>query len=206
MVDEIIYMLGIVAVGFSVNYALRALPFLLFSGKSRTLPDWVERLGVFISPVIIGGLIIYAYSGTAWRTPWPYVAGFVTVALQLLRRNALLSIIAGTAFYMLFVNCCGCASERTLQTIDAEHPEVIFAQDGLYFSGERISAADIVGRLEGADIPKTRTIHILQERGLRDLRRSRALLTLLARGGYTRAVFVTRRHSESMTLPRKGNP
>ena len=89
--------------------------------------------------------------------------------------------------------------------LGAEHPEIVLATDGLYFAGERISATDLLDRLEDADIPKTRTIHILQARDLRDLRRSRALLTLLARGGYTRAVFVTRRHSESKVSGQAGS-
>ena len=37
MKAEILYMLGIVAAGFVVNYALRAIPFLLFAGKDSTV-------------------------------------------------------------------------------------------------------------------------------------------------------------------------
>ena len=112
MKEEIFYMVGIIGVGFLVNYALRALPFLLFSGRNRELPPWVDRLGKVISPIIIGCLIVYSYSGSAWRTPWPYLAGVVTVALQVWRKNPLVSIVAGTAVYMLLVNCCGCMTQR----------------------------------------------------------------------------------------------
>lgn len=107
MASEIIYMLGVIAVGFAVNYALRALPFLLFGGRDRAIPAWIDRLSGFISPVIIAGLIVYSYSGAAWWTAWPYLAGVVTIALQVWKRNPLVSIVAGTAVYMLLLNCCG---------------------------------------------------------------------------------------------------
>ena len=105
MREEIIYMLGIVAAGFVVNFGLRALPFILFGGKDRTIPPWIDRVSGFISPVIIAALVVYSFAGLAWRTPWPYDARIVTVVLQLWKRNPLLSIIAGTVTYMLLLNC-----------------------------------------------------------------------------------------------------
>ena len=106
MREEILYMSGIVAVGFAVNFGLRALPFILFGGKGRTIPAWIDRVSGFISPVIIAALVVYSFAGLAWRTPWPYAAGVVTVFLQLWKRNPLLSIIAGTIIYMLLLNLC----------------------------------------------------------------------------------------------------
>ena len=100
MTDEIIYMLCVVAACFAVNYGLRALPFLLFAGHDRELPQWVERFGRFLSPVIIAVLVVYSYSGLEWRTAWPYLAGTLTVGIQLRRRNPLASIVAGTVLYM----------------------------------------------------------------------------------------------------------
>lgn len=106
MRNEIVYMLGIVAVGFVVNFALRALPFILFGGKDLAIPAWIERVSGFISPVIIAALVVYSFAGLAWRTPWPYAAGGVAVALQVWKHNPLLSILAGTVGYMLLLNCC----------------------------------------------------------------------------------------------------
>ena len=106
MADEILYMTGIVAAGFVVNFGLRALPFILFGGKGRTIPAWIDRVSGFISPVIIAALIVYSFAGLAWRTPWPYITGAMAVALQLWKRNPLLSIIAGTVIYMLLLNLC----------------------------------------------------------------------------------------------------
>ena len=101
MKNEIAYMIGVIAVGFAVNYGLRALPFLLFGGRDRTVPAWIDRISGFISPVLLALLVVYSFAGLAWRTPWPYVAGVVTVVLQLGRKNPLLSIVVGTAVYML---------------------------------------------------------------------------------------------------------
>jgi len=105
MTDEIVYMLGVVAACFAVNYGLRALPFLLFAGRDRELPQWVERFGSFLSPVIIAVLVVYSYSGLEWRTAWPFLAGALTVGLQLWKRNPLASIVAGTLLYMAFLAC-----------------------------------------------------------------------------------------------------
>ena len=102
---DVLYMLGVLAVGFAVNYSLRALPFVLFAGRDRELPRWVERFGDFVSPVIIAGLIVYSYSGLAWQTVYPYLAGAIVVGLQVWKRNPLLSIVAGTVVYMLLLNC-----------------------------------------------------------------------------------------------------
>ena len=106
MRDEIWYMSGIVAVGFVGNFGLRALPFILFGGKDRKIPAWIDRVSGFTSPVIIAALVVYSFAGSVWRTPWPYVAGVVTVALQVWKRNPLLSIVVGTVVYMLLLNLC----------------------------------------------------------------------------------------------------
>ena len=99
-------MSGIVAVGFVVNFGLRALPFILFGGRDRKIPAWIDRVSGFISPGIIAALVVYSFAGLAWRTPWPYAAGAVVVVLQVWKRNPLLSIVVGTVIYMLLLNLC----------------------------------------------------------------------------------------------------
>jgi len=205
MGKEIVYMLGLIGVGFLVNYTLRALPFLLFSGRDRALPAWVEKLGGVISPVIIGGLIVYAYSGSAWRTPWPYLAGAVTVALQVWKRNPLVSIVAGTALYMTLLNCCGCASQRILE-LDAQNPAVRVSTQGVLFGEESVQPTEVPEILERYDIPHERVIHILLDPDVKDLRMARFLMACLSRAGYTRPVLVTKRHAESENLGKRRNP
>ena len=196
MRDEILYMAGIVLTGFLVNYSLRALPFALFSGRDRELPPWIERLGGVISPVIIGLLIVYAYSGSAWRTPWPYLAGLVTVALQVWKRNPLLSIIAGTALYMTLLSCCGCATRRAI-ALDARNPSVRVSTQGVLFGDLFVPAHEVPAILEDYDVPHTRVIHIRLDPDVMDLRPARTLMGYLSRAGYTRPVLVMKRHALS---------
>ena len=199
MGTEILYMLGVIAVGFAVNFSLRALPFLLFGGRDRAIPAWIDRLSGFISPVIIAGLIVYSYSGSAWRTPWPYLAGVVTIALQVWKRNPLVSIVAGTAVYMLLLNCCGCATHRTLE-LDAKHPAIEVSTLGIKFGNELVQPEEVSEILEDYDVPHDRVIHILLNPEVKDLRPARTLMGYLSRAGYTRPVLVTKRHAESENL------
>lgn len=201
MKDEILYMLGVVAVGFAVTYALRALPFLLFAGRSRSLPPWVERFGNLISPIIIAGLVVYAYSGLAWRTAWPYLAGALTVGLQLWKRNPLASIVAGTALYMCLL-ACGCTTHRTLE-LDAKNPAVRVSTHGVLFGDTYVAPARVPELLADYDVPHDRVIHILLDPDVRDLRPARVLMACLRKGGYTRPVLVTARHAESFVAEKK---
>ena len=194
MSDDVLYMLGVVVAGFAVNYGLRALPFVLFAGRGRALPPAVERFGAFVSPVIIAALVVYSYSGLAWRTPWPYLAGALTVALQLWKRNPLASIVAGTVLYMLLLNC-GCVSTSALE-LDAAHPSVRVSNQGVLIGERFVEPMDVVKTLKTYDIPRDRVIHILVDDDIRDLREARMLMGVIAKSGYTRPVLVTKRHAE----------
>ena len=205
MENETTYMLGAVLTVFAVTYALRALPFLLFAGRDRALPPWVERTSAFVSPVIIAGLIVYSFAGLSWRTPWPYLAGAVTVGLHLWRRNPLASIAAGTVLYMALVGCCGCTTSRTLE-FDAQHPAVRVSPTGVYLGDEPVRPEKVAGLLDDFDVPHERTIHILLDEDVRDLRPARFLMACLAKGGYTRPVLVTKRHAESIAVGKRKKP
>jgi len=93
---------------------------------------------------------------------------------------------------------CGCATQ-TVSDIDAEHPELRLTKDAVYMGETPVPVADIVTSLEEAEIPKDRAIRILLDRDMKDMRDGRALMALLARGGYTRAVLVTKEHGVSRT-------
>ena len=195
---DVIYMLGVVAVGFAVNYALRALPFILFAGRDRELPRWVERFGAFVSPVIIAGLIVYSYSGLEWKTVYPYLAGAIVIGLQVWKRNPLVSIVAGTILYMAFLNC-GCTTQRSLE-LDARHPAVRVSTRGVLFGDELVRPQEVPEILEDYDVPHDRVIHIRLDPDVKDLRPATAVRVGLARAGYTRSILVTERHAESINL------
>ena len=202
MMDEVLYMAGVVAACFAVNYGLRALPFVLFAGRDRELPRWVERFGSFISPVIIAALIVYSYSGLEWKTAWPYLAGLLTVGLQLWRRNPLASIVAGTALYMALLSC-GCSTVHREIRLDAEHPAVRVSRQGILFGDTFVQPQEVAEILQDYDVPRDRTIHIRLDPDVRDLRPARTLMGYLCRAGYQKPVLVTERHAESQNLGKK---
>lgn len=201
MSDRLLYLLGVVAVGWAVTFGLRALPFVLFAGRDRELPKGVERFGAVISPVIIAGLIIYSYSGLEWRTAWPYLAGLLTVGLQLWKRNALVSILAGTIVYMCLLSC-GCTSSRTI-VLDDQNTMIHLTRRGVEFDNQPLAPEEIVEILVDADIPKTRMVFIRVDDDLTDLRPARQLMALLAKAGYRRPMLATSRHAESMATGKK---
>ncbi len=94
----------LVSVMAVVTFLLRALPFLVFRGET---PAYVSYLGEVLPPAIIGMLVIYCLKDVHWASS-PFglpelIAAACVVGLQVWRRNALLSILAGTAVYMVLV-------------------------------------------------------------------------------------------------------
>lgn len=84
----------------------RAIPFLLFGGK-KEIPKRVFYLGKVLPAAVIGTLIVYCLKSVDVTTA-PYgVAEFISVGLVAVlhgwRRNALLSIGAGTVCYMALI-------------------------------------------------------------------------------------------------------
>ena len=94
----------LIAVMSAVTVLLRALPFLVFRKK---VPAYVSYLGRVLPPAIIGMLVIYCLKDTA-VTAAPFgapelIAGALVVILQAWKHSALLSILSGTAVYMLLI-------------------------------------------------------------------------------------------------------
>lgn len=94
----------LIAVMSAVTVLLRALPFLVFRKK---VPAYVSYLGRVLPPAIIGMLVIYCLKDTAVTTA-PFgapelIAGALVIILQAWKRSALLSILSGTAVYMLLI-------------------------------------------------------------------------------------------------------
>lgn len=89
-----------------VTLALRFAPFILFPG-SRKIPVPLLYLSRVLPCAVMGMLIIYCLKGAAHLT-WPFALPelcsiLLVAALQRWRHNTLLSILAGTAAYMLLV-------------------------------------------------------------------------------------------------------
>ena len=94
----------LIAVMAGVTILLRALPFLVF--RKRT-PAYISYLGKVLPAAIIGMLVIYCLKDiTPKLSPFgipEVIAAACVVGAQVWKRNSLVSILAGTAVYMILI-------------------------------------------------------------------------------------------------------
>ena len=96
-------MVALVAV---ITYALRAFPVAVFGGRKKT-PEVIVYLGGVLPQAIIAALLVYCLRSTDF-TSSPYgIPGLVSVAvvalLHIVFKKTLLSILGGTALYMVLI-------------------------------------------------------------------------------------------------------
>lgn len=95
-----------IAIMAAVTFLIRLSPFLIF-GKQKKTPQWIVYLGRVLPPAVMGMLIVYSLKsvdvlkGSSWIPV--VIAVLSTVGLHLLKRNNLLSILGGTAIYMMLI-------------------------------------------------------------------------------------------------------
>lgn len=95
-----------VAVVALVTIALRFAPFVIFSGTKQT-PPFVAYLGRVLPYAIMGMLVVYCLRNIRFAAA-PHgapelIACTAVAALHLWKRSTLISIVGGTACYMLLV-------------------------------------------------------------------------------------------------------
>jgi len=102
--SDLSYLLLVMLVMTLATYATRLTPFVLFSrGQERALINFIAKN---TPPMIMTILVIYMLKGVnylSFEGIYTFIAILVTVVFHLYRRNALLSIIAGTVVYMVAV-------------------------------------------------------------------------------------------------------
>ena len=96
----------IVAVCALVTIGLRFLPFVIFRGD-RPTPPYIVYLGKVLPYAIMGMLVVFCLKNVS-LTAAPHglpelVACALTALLHVWKRNTLISIIGGTAAYMIMV-------------------------------------------------------------------------------------------------------
>ena len=84
----------------------RFLPFLAFP-EGRKRPQVITYLGSVLPYAVIGMLVVYCFKGKSLLA-YPYcipelLAAALVVGLHVWRRNTLISVFAGVAFYMVLV-------------------------------------------------------------------------------------------------------
>ena len=94
----------LIAVMAAVTMLLRFLPFLVFRKET---PPYIVYLGRVLPPAIIGMLVVYCLKDVSLLekpSGLPeLIAAACVVCAQVLKRNSLLSILAGTAIYMVLI-------------------------------------------------------------------------------------------------------
>lgn len=104
--SDLRYSAIMVAVIALVTIALRFAPFLIFGGKKKT-PEIITYLGKVLPYAIMGMLVVFCLKGITPLT-FPHglpelIASVVVILLHVWKRNTLLSIIGGTACYMVLI-------------------------------------------------------------------------------------------------------
>lgn len=94
----------VILVAAGMTLLTRALPFLLF-GRKRTIPKSVSYLGSMLPHAVMVALLVYCLKAIDFSATglWldEVLAVLITIAIHWWRRNTLLSIVLGTASYML---------------------------------------------------------------------------------------------------------
>ena len=96
----------IIVVVAVTTFATRVIPFLIFP-KGKEIPKTVQYLGKFLTPAVIGMLVVYCLKNTVILSS-PYgipelVSVLVVAVLHVWKRNNLLSIGVGTVLYMFLI-------------------------------------------------------------------------------------------------------
>jgi len=103
---DILRSIFVVATMSLVTIALRAIPFVVFSGKRET-PKLISYLGKVLPPAVMSMLVIFCLKDTAFASLWGFipqlVASAVVVLSYLWKKNSLISIILGTAVFMVMI-------------------------------------------------------------------------------------------------------
>lgn len=101
--DKVTYILAFIAVATVATFATRAIPF-LFLSRHHEHP-LLLHIGRYLPAAVMSLLVVvFLVKSAKWSAPAfgadALLPCMVVVVLHLWRRNALLSIVAGTAAYM----------------------------------------------------------------------------------------------------------
>lgn len=97
--------LTIVAVALGVMIT-RFLPFVIFNEKAK-IPKIISYISNLLPAAMMGLLIVFSFKDVSFiKYPFgmpEFIAAALVVVLHLIKRNVLLSIMSGTAVYMVLV-------------------------------------------------------------------------------------------------------
>lgn len=96
----------IIFISALITFSLRALPFVIFKGEKQ-LPKVLADLGVVLPSAIMAVLIVYCLKDVNenfWEDGiWKLIAVAIVALTYKWKHNTLISIVAGTAIYMILL-------------------------------------------------------------------------------------------------------
>lgn len=102
--NELHYLIGVIIAMALSTYFTRLIPFVLFRpGKESSLLNYVAKS---TPPMVMMILVVYMLKDVnfySFELVYTFLSLVVTIGLHIYKRNALLSIVTGTAIYMFFV-------------------------------------------------------------------------------------------------------
>ena len=108
--SELIYSALIVGVIALMTGLTRFLPFWIFSGR-RPVPKVIRYLGAVLPYSVMGMLVVYCLKNVSFTEFKGFLPSLISVAVVVLlhiwKRNTLLSILGGTALYMVLIRLLG---------------------------------------------------------------------------------------------------
>lgn len=97
---------AVIAVAAVTTAFIRFAPFLLLR-NGREIPPLLQKISRRLPPAVMGMLCVYCLRDTSFAAPAGFlpalIASVLTVLSYLWKRSTLLSILIGTAAYMLLV-------------------------------------------------------------------------------------------------------
>ena len=107
---DLVYSALIVGVIALVTALLRFLPFWIF-GSSSPVPKVIRYLGSVLPYSVMGMLVVYCLKNVSFTEFKGFLPSLISVAVVVLlhiwKRNTLLSILGGTALYMVLIRLLG---------------------------------------------------------------------------------------------------
>lgn len=109
MPTDVLTTLSAIAIISLITWVTRALPFLIFSSK-KDLPATIHYLGSVLPASIIVILVVYCMRNIDFSN-FPFGAAelisiILVIGLQVWKKNNFLSILTGTACYMILIRMC----------------------------------------------------------------------------------------------------
>ena len=99
------YSIAVIAICIAITFLERLLPFLIF--RKGEVPPIIRYLGRILPMAVMAALVVYCLKGTSFDSlvGWiPTLVGVgITAGLHLWKGNTLLSVVCGTAAYMLLL-------------------------------------------------------------------------------------------------------